>query len=194
MSRTACRSTACKPAGPSGGLARGPPRPPIDLLPPLHLRRRRFASGTGATGKHRHDERAAPRSDGRRASVEAGSTTVHPTGLRACTPWPAAPPTAVGGAAARRGGAWPGSCCVGRRDAGWTRRPRPVGGRGRRDYGRWRTDRGRSSGAQPRACRGAALRDMGRPWCSSTTAHTPYSAWVPAAARDRAGLRVALGC
>jgi hypothetical protein len=99
---------------------------------------------------------------------------------------PAAPPTAVGGAAARRGGAWPGSCCVGRRDAGWTRRPRPVGGRGRRDYGRWRTDRGRSSGAQPRACRGAALRDMGRPWCSSTTAHTPYSAWVPAAARDRA--------
>jgi hypothetical protein len=86
MSRTACRSTACKPAGPSGGLARGPPRPPIDLLPPLHLRRRRFASGTGATGKHRHDERAAPRSDGRRASVEAGSTA---DGRRRCcrAPW-----------------------------------------------------------------------------------------------------------
>ena len=138
-SRTASRSTTCQPAGPSGRLAQGPPRALIDLLRPLDLHRRRFALGTGATGKHRHDERAVPRSDGRRASVEAGSTA----GDRRRRP-------------ARRGGAWPGSCCVGRCDAGRTERPRPAGGRGRRDGGRWRAARGRSSGDRPRACRGAA--------------------------------------
>ena len=95
-SRTASRSTTCQPAGPSGRLAQGPPRAPIDLLRPLDLHRRRFALGTGATGKHRHDERAAPRSDGRWASVEAGSTA---DGRRRRP--------------ARSGGAWPGSCCVG---------------------------------------------------------------------------------